>query len=281
MHATPHQSIGSFKAQVKSLMYSCAFSHLAYYDRPYIQQKLKRLPPAKLITAYEPSCTNDVHAFLFRSGSKMILSFKGTTNKNDFKDALDIRHSYFEEIGTRIHRGFYQRFKLIEPLITEDLQTRLKTGTETTELLITGHSMGGALAAIACGYYGKHFRCSYPQIALTCHTFGNPHFADERLGEVLHDCTKEHICVHSCNDLVPYLPIHQQFKHLPYVLELHQDSVVSCLIHDRVYYIDLLYKLMDIKDINALFKQHSCLYYYEKLGALLKRLENDHRSSPS
>jgi hypothetical protein len=262
-------------------MRSCAFSHLAYYETPHINRKLRKLESVRLIKTYEGACNNDAHACMFQDREKLILSFRGTTTKSDFVDALDIRHSFFEEAGTRLHRGFYKRFNAIEPIITRDLVAMIHKNPEH-EVLFTGHSMGGALAAIACGFYGRRLsKYNLHCPPLVCHTFASPQFADAAMGVALRKHAAEHISVHAEEDLVPLLPIHRQFKHLPYVLELRGDAVASCLIESSPSYSALIQKLVDLRDIQMLYKHHSCVYYYEKLGSLLKHLHGvSHGVSP-
>jgi predicted lipase len=263
-----------FKNQVRDLMNSCAFSHLAYFNTTSIHRKIKKIQHVRLIKSYEPKC-KDLQAAMFRMDSKLIIAFRGTTTKSDFIDALDIRHSFFEEVGTLLHNGFHNRFKTIEPILSNDIfKFILSCSAELpiTHVYFTGHSMGGALATIATCYYGKHLQKK--NVKVICHTFGSPHFADEELGKALKKVSFEHIAVHANDDVVPWLPIHHQFKHLPYVLELGEDGVSSCLIQDSIQYTDLIQKLIDIKDISALFKQHSCTYYYDKLNMLHQSIKS-------
>lgn len=90
-----------------------------------------------------------------------VLAFRGTE-----KDPRDIRTDFdatlIEVNGAKVHKGFYNAYKLVESTILSELE-KLKGYT----LYITGHSLGGALAIIASCRINS-------DIVGACYTFGSP-----------------------------------------------------------------------------------------------------------
>jgi hypothetical protein len=256
-------------------MLSCTYSNLAYNDKYAIRERLKKLhlKNIDLVKDYDGRaiCKRDAQAFLFRSGKKMVFAFRGTMNKDDIMDAIDIRKSVFEATGSKIHHGFYQQFTSLEPMITNDVY-RAMDSKAVQEIHFVGHSMGGAVAAIAASYYAlkkKHLS----KAKITCHTFGNPHFADETLSNTIQEEVDEHICVHVRDDIIPFIPIYPDFKHLPNILEIDADGNPSCMIDFDLSYAHFVRKVFNAGNVTMIYKNHSCISYYNLLFTLYKHLE--------
>jgi hypothetical protein len=64
-----------------------------------------------------------------------------------------------------VHRGFLAAFQLLQPELEDELE---RVNARTKKLLLTGHSLGGALATIAAGEWQG-------RIPITCfYTYGQP-----------------------------------------------------------------------------------------------------------
>lgn len=101
----------------------------------------------------------------------LVLAFRGTEGK--VEDWLTDANAIPKEIdGYRVHTGFYNAFHLVKKDIQEALE--LDDCFENGKLLplyITGHSLGGALAAMATKYIA-------PNVNGACYTFGGPRVAN-------------------------------------------------------------------------------------------------------
>ncbi|RXJ68261.1 lipase [Halarcobacter ebronensis] len=97
------------------------------------------------------------------------LVFRGTeaTSIADIKSDLKAKQTKCE-LGGKIHTGFKEAFELVQKEIQDYIDENLKD----KPLLITGHSLGGALATVAT----KSLK--YDKIA-ACYTFGSPRVGDE------------------------------------------------------------------------------------------------------
>jgi hypothetical protein len=278
-----------FKSQVKSLMTSCIYSQIAYYDHNQVRHRYSKesRKVARFLKYYDglengSSCSarRDAQGFLFKHKDKLVLSFRGTSTKEDILDAIDIRHVVSDSSGFKVHNGFYQQFKSVEPMITADLcSVKLSKRSKPREIVFTGHSMGGAIAAIAASYYGSLLG---GDVSIHCHTFGTPMFADSKLGDDLLSQVEDHVCVFLKEDVIPCIPINREFTHLPRIIELDDKGTVSCRIDDvNVSYSSFLLKLAQARTIDGVFKSHSSYTYYARLYKLYQRLLKSQSQSTS
>ena len=97
------------------------------------------------------------------------LVFRGTepTSFADIKADLKAKQTKCE-IDGKVHTGFKESFELVQKEIQDYIDKNLKD----KPLLITGHSLGGALATVATK------KLKYDKIA-ACYTFGSPRVGDE------------------------------------------------------------------------------------------------------
>ncbi|MEB3312759.1 MAG: lipase family protein [Cyanobacteriota bacterium] len=152
--------------------------------------------------------TTDTQAFLFRKGSAIILVFKGTQQLSDWKTNLKIRLRRFSVLDDtvtpplgRVHRGFLEAWQSVEkPLILR--LKRWMNEDPNAKVWVTGHSLGGALAAMATISLESR---GIPIAGL--YTFGQPRIAgwgmvntmNRRLGDRIYRYVNN-------NDVVPLIP---------------------------------------------------------------------------
>ena len=143
----------------------------------------------------------DTQAFLFRKGLNIILVFRGTEKFQDWQTNLSLSLRTFDcnpplsssqkspsgavlPLKGKVHRGFLKALQSIEDDIVKTLDTwnaRILPGTDVEQdthaelpsLWITGHSLGGALAALAA--VSLKYQCF--KVA-GVYTFGQPRVGD-------------------------------------------------------------------------------------------------------
>lgn len=134
-------------------------------DRELLVEKLKG-GGFELLGEFD-SPETDTQAFLVSNGVYAVLAFRGTevSKRPDIKtDARAFRASVIEG---RVHRGFVEAYRSVEPQILNAIGK-----VRGQPLYITGHSLGAALATIATQYLERD-HILRDQIA-ACYTFGSP-----------------------------------------------------------------------------------------------------------
>ncbi|MEA5449745.1 lipase family protein [Leptolyngbya sp. CCNP1308] len=149
----------------------------------------------------------DTQAFLFRRDNNLILVFKGTQQLTDWKTNLKIRLKEFTVLADqeavpptgRVHRGFLDAWQSVEKQVVYYLR---KWRTPETKLWVTGHSLGGALAAVATiSLETQGFEVS------GLYTFGQPRVADWKLVNYMNARMGDRIVRYvNNNDIVPIIP---------------------------------------------------------------------------
>ncbi|PVZ66345.1 lipase family protein [Pelagibaculum spongiae] len=114
----------------------------------------------------------DTQGFLCRRDSTIgkgtaFLVYRGTESFNDVIDDLNVFLTREPFKGTDddeslVHKGFYKQFSDVNELVKGLLEK-----VEDHQLMITGHSLGGALAVLATRFYAK-------DSSGACYTYGAP-----------------------------------------------------------------------------------------------------------
>ena len=150
----------------------------------------------------------DTQAFMFRKGPHIVLTFRGSQQMADWKTNFRFRLKKFTVIDTQqvealptgeVHRGFQTAWESVEKRVLFQIK---KWWTPDTLLWVTGHSLGGALAALAATsleYQG--FKVS------GLYTYGQPRVGDwqfvrqvnARMGDRMFRYVNN-------NDIVPLVP---------------------------------------------------------------------------
>lgn len=140
--------------------------------------------------------------FLAHNERFAVLAFRGT--EKDWRDILhDLRIRFYRDktTGAKIASGFSEAYALIAPDVTRAL-AQLESGLP---LYITGHSLGGALAAVASMRIRRGDRIA------ACYTFGCPRVGD---GEFVLQLWKVPVyrLVHAA-DIVTRVPFGFGYRH--------------------------------------------------------------------
>ncbi|KAI3513105.1 hypothetical protein L1887_20431 [Cichorium endivia] len=230
-------------------------SKLSYENGPFVQAavqdhlKMEFIGFYKFWNAYQNQFTT--YATMFQDTSNpnlIVVAFRGTDpfNANQWMTDLDISWYELKDMnnsGTigRIHSGFMkalglQRIKgwpkeLDPPPNQNDehpyayykLREKLKEilgMNPNAKFMVTGHSLGGALAILFMGVLGLHEETWLLERLEGVYTFGQPRVGDASFGRYMMKMIKDHDVryfryVYS-NDIVPRLPYDDKslfFKH--------------------------------------------------------------------
>ena len=104
------------------------------------------------------------------SDTHLYIAFRGSSSFFDWKSNLGVRKTFF--YGIQAHRGFAAAAKRMLPVVIKIVEENLDK-----EIVITGHSRGGAISALIAYALYIHYRSKGIAKKFHCITFGQPRFA--------------------------------------------------------------------------------------------------------
>jgi V8-like Glu-specific endopeptidase len=147
--------------------------------------------------------------FLAASSDLVLVCFRGTESTADWLSNLNVNPRDGDNLGPSVHAGFWGQFEALR----SQLEERMARHSQLP-LLVTGHSLGGAIAALAAATWAqRHLRALY--------TYGQPAVARDRALNQLADALagRYHRLVNDA-DIVPRVP--PRYRHAGHLL--HFDS---------------------------------------------------------
>ncbi|CAK9860162.1 unnamed protein product [Sphagnum jensenii] len=192
------------------------------------------------------TCWNECHkkrsteAFIFadkpHNMNAIVIAWRGTEPFNTWDWSTDIDFSWARfQNGMAVHLGFLEALGLCHPtsglsddIIANDSQmlaydditkivAKLLFDNPHAQLFVTGHSLGGALAAVYGAMLHYNAETEITDRLAAIYTFGQPRVGDQNFANYAHEKLKGHYNrVVYCNDIVPRVPFDNklfQFKH--------------------------------------------------------------------
>lgn len=206
--------------------------------------------------------TNRFDGYVASNEESIILSFRGTQNNwNSFDSFVDSISQWmtnldFQQIvynNFRVHRGFNEE---INSSIHEIVKLLKRHDIDKKELIITGHSAGGAMATLA-GHrlyeLGKINKNSCQVISFSSPKVGDSNFVSRYPLSLIR--------VESKNDLVPFFPLH------PFLSE-----IVGELIYPIIDFVNSIFPKLNFYDLRNLEYLHAGeLLYLSQENELIRR----------
>ncbi|ORC84096.1 lipase, partial [Trypanosoma theileri] len=127
------------------------------------------------------NATEGALAYMGVNEDRIVISFRGSQNIPNWISDLDFKQITYPNAtceGCSVHRGFYHSFLSLRNEMWEELQ-RLVAEYPRRPVLITGHSLGGAMAVLAAADFAAQAYAigAGPQFEL--YTFGAPRVGNE------------------------------------------------------------------------------------------------------
>jgi len=258
----------------KSCALSAARSKLAYLEPDDLKKIwLNALGSDKRIEFYvfkdvleEPKYYHDAEtsasAYSWVQDKTLHIVFRGTEGAKDVKIDLDERRSYLfpGNPSIAVHAGFLRQFRALKGELNDTIS---KFGEQITCVQFSGHSLGGALATLAAGFFSPHIR-SILGVRIVCHTIGSPRVGNKGFTVWFEGKVDESVRLLNFKDPVPLLPINGAFTHIVGGYEMNETGQVKRLVRDKPWYLRLLFLPFEIYYLHPI-KNHACDLYIERL----------------
>ena len=242
---------------------------LAYKSRDEFEKEFINCYPIY----YSSSC--DAQCFTTIYNKSLYIVFRGTESIRDWiTDANMVRvpmdlPSVEDKKRPKVHWGFLRQFRSLEEQINDDIEYYIKLVKDPADLniIITGHSLGGALCSLA----GLQYSLNYPNIPISCYTFGSPRVGNRTFVNMFIKNISRHKRFVNENDPVTMIPFSIRFRHLP-GLNYFNEKCELCLKLENKRLLsmlkDLILSIFGVKENPV--GDHSCDQYYEKLQNVSK-----------
>jgi hypothetical protein len=139
---------------------------------------------------------NAAQGFVASCSDLVLVCFRGTESTADWLSNLKVIPKAVNELGSSVHAGFWEQFEALRPQLE-----RLISPHRQLPLLVTGHSLGGAIAALAATSWAasSNLRALY--------TYGQPAVARDRALDQLAEALGGHYHrLVNDSDIVPRVP---------------------------------------------------------------------------
>lgn len=151
----------------------------------------------------------DGQAILHDDGRQLTIAFRGTESVTDWiRNILRYRTACPYISGATVHAGFLSQYIGLQKQVMDHVRR-----SRATRIVVTGHSLGGALATLCAVELATQFMDKM----LSCYVFASPRVGDRRFVEAAEKLANLTILrIHVQKDLVTNLP-YFGFVHTPCV----------------------------------------------------------------
>jgi predicted lipase len=193
----------------------------------------------------------------------LYIAFRGSESTKDWLADLDIVRTRMDlpsisgKKRPKVHRGFLRQFRSLQEFINSDIVDYIYKGDpKTREIIVTGHSLGGALASL-CALY---FSLLYKNVRVSCYTYGSPRVGHTTFVSLFKKNVFDHGRFVNEDDPVTMIPLKLRFTHLPNVFYIDENDKVSKTKKSRWKSL-----FSSICKSDNPFLDHDCQHYYRKL----------------
>jgi len=165
------------------------------------------------VTAFQNSST-DTQAFVayMPDSDRIMISFRGSVTRLNWILNFDFfkTDAYPHCDGCRVHSGFYRMWTAVEARVTAAVK-RLVAAHPSAKIYLVGHSLGGAMAALAAA----HLTYSQNLTVSAVWTYGEPRAGNDAFRRFYNQQAHVSWRVTHWKDPVPHLPLMAMgFRHI-------------------------------------------------------------------
>ena len=243
----------------KEVLYNANLAVLAYLNQDQIKWDELGLSLVKWIENKK----SDTQGFVATKGKSIYVVWRGSESKKDFQNDASIDKVPFLNDGEKVHIGFKYCWESVLGDTYDAIDSALENlQGETTDIVVCGYSLGGAVATLYAHSIKKH----YPKYNIKSVTIGSPRVGNKTFKDNYDLSDIDTLRIVHNNDLVTHTP-YIKFYHVNYQLRL--DNNGNVLKRDKSLdalwlYIKALFSGKNIKD-------HMCDGYMEALQNWAKK----------
>lgn len=142
------------------------------------------------------------------SQSTIYVVYRGSTSIKDWVNNINVISTDYNKCKKcEVHKGFYKAEQGIIGQMTAEVQ-RLKKQFPSYTVVVTGHSLGAALATLTAMDFLD------AGIALRLFTFGSPRVGNTAFAEYVSAKIADRNRLTHRKDIVPHCPMHERFTHM-------------------------------------------------------------------
>ena len=195
---------------IRETKVAAKLSHLSYLEE-FGDDENNHEGQLPMVLESDPVAQTRAHVWIDKESKTAFVSFRGTSSWVDVLHDLDTRPVPADPSrrpeDITVHAGFRLKFFAIKEAL-EDLLVSNQHEFET--VIVTGHSLGGALATIAAPFLADYF----PTKIVKCISFGSPRVGNENFVKWFNSAVDTNVRVINEHDPVPHLPLGPAYHHV-------------------------------------------------------------------
>ena len=163
---------------------------------------------------------------------QIFISFRGSTNIPNWINNIKFTQIQpYNNTNISVEKGFYNIFKNLKDEVIDTLNN-IKLKYKTEKILITGHSLGGALSTLLA--FEMLYINNYNANDIILITFGSPRVGNEEFTTLINNYHIYSNRITHYYDIVPHIP--QQFlkyNHISQEIWYNEDNSIYTLCNDK------------------------------------------------
>ena len=202
----------------REVVYNASLAILAYSK----QEQIKWNEYGLELVSWIENKKSDTQGFVATRDKAIYVVWRGSESKKDFQNDASIDKVPFINDGEKVHIGFKYCWESVVGDTYDAIDTAIENlQGETTDIVVCGHSLGGAVATLYAHSIKKH----YPHYNIRCVTIGSPRVGNKTFKDNYDSYEIDTLRVVHNNDLVTHTP-YIGFQHVNYQLRLDTDGNV-------------------------------------------------------